>query len=298
MIRSLLLTSWLLLAACAAAPAATPAPPPAPQVAGAHHVVIVTIDGLRPDAITEADMPRLTRLLRESAASRTALAPDPYLTLPSHLAIVTGQTPARHGVRSNQELSREFAGATLFTAVHGAGGRTGLYMGKHKLTALAPRGSADVVAGPRKGDHGWDAGASPQLAAKFAADFPRERYALAFVHLREPDEVGHDAGWMTAPYRAAVAEADRALAVVLRAIADSGLPTTVFVTADHGGEGTDHWTHGAVDWTVPWLCTGPGVKAGTVPGTPNIIDVGTTAAALLGVTLPQAEGKVLKECAP
>jgi predicted AlkP superfamily pyrophosphatase or phosphodiesterase len=271
---------------------------PAPAADRARHVVIVTIDGLRPDAIDDIATPALARMAREGGASRAALAPPPYQTLPSHKSMVHGQSPARHGILKNSTLAQEPANRTLFNAVHDAGGRTALYIGKRKLVALAPRASADVFAGPGAGDSRWEDGASARLAARFAADFARERYALAFVHLREPDGAGHDAGWMTPQYRAAVAEADRALGVVLQAIRDSGLPTTVFLTADHGGEGTDHWTHGAVDAAVPWICHGPGVKPGTALGPSSVTDVGPTAAALLGVSLPDVEGRVVKECLP
>jgi len=211
---------------------------------------------------------------------------------------VTGQTAQKHGVRTNQTLAQEPAGATLFTVVHDAGGRTGLYAGKHKLLALAPRRSADVVRAPGAGDSDWESASSARLAAQFAADFPRERFAFAFVHLREPDEAGHDAGWMTPAYRAALAEADRGLASVLKTIADSGLPTTVILSSDHGGEGKDHWTHDALDSNVPWICLGPGVQPGATIAPSAIVDVGPTAAALLGVTLPDVDGRVVKECLP
>jgi predicted AlkP superfamily pyrophosphatase or phosphodiesterase len=271
---------------------------PVPAAAAGHHVVVVTVDGLRPDAITDADTPRLARLVREGAASLASHVPEPTLTLPAHLAMVTGQTPHKHGVLTNQTLAQEPANATLFTRVHDTGRRTALYAGKHKLVALAPRGSADVVRTPDPGDANWEAGSSTRLAAQFAADFPRERFAFTFVHLREPDEAGHDAGWMTPAYRAALAEADRALAVVLRAIQDSGLPVTVIVTTDHGGEGKDHWSHDTLDSTVPWICAGPGVKPGATITPSSIVDVGPTAAALLRVTLPGVEGRVVKECLP
>ena len=274
------------------------AAPGAAGAGGASHVVIVSIDGLRPDAITDADTPRLAALLRAGAASRTSTVPQPWLTLPSHFSMVTGQTPARHGILRNKTLAREPAQPTLFTRVHAAGRRTGLYFGKHKLVALAPRASADVVVGPGKGDTEWESGASAQLAARFAADFPRERFALALIHLREADEAGHDHGWMTPEYRAALALIDQALGVTLAAIDRSGLPTTVFLTTDHGGAGKDHWSSGALDWTVPWVCAGPGVKPGTTLGAVSIVDIGPTAAALLGVTLPDVEGKVVKECLP
>jgi arylsulfatase A-like enzyme len=293
---ALLAPSVLLAVACAHATAATPKPGPAAGAAKERHVVIVAVDGLRPDAITPAGTPALDGLVRDGAASLASRVPAPWLTLPSHFTMVTGQTPARHGIHTNRTLAQEPAHATLFTRVHAAGRRTALYAGKHKLVALAPRGSADVLQAPGKGDANWEMNSSARLAARFAADFPRERFALTLLHLRETDEAGHDAGWMTPAYFAALEEVDRALAVVLRAIADSGLPTTVILTSDHGGEGKEHWKNEALDAIVPWICAGPGVKPGTTLTDSGIVDTAPTAAALLGVTLPDMDGKVVKEC--
>lgn len=294
--RVLLLAACALAAACApGTPAAVPAAAPAAD-AGGHHVVVVTFDGLRPDAITEADTPRLARLVREGSASLASRVPHPPETLPSHFGMATGQTAARHGLHANKALEFEPANVTLFTAAHAAGRRTALYFGKSKLIALAPRGSADVVMGPGRGESNWGAGAGAALAAHFARVFPRERFGLAWVHLREADMAGHDAGWMTPEYRGGLAEADRALGVVLDAIAASGLPTTVILTSDHGGHGKDHWGKHPADSIVPWICVGPGVKAGATIAQSSVIDVGPTGAALLGVTLPETEGRVVKEC--
>lgn len=274
-----------------------PGPVAVPAVRS-HHVVVVTIDGLRPDAIDEFAMPRLARMVREGAASLAAHVPPPTTTLPSHFGMATGQTAARHGIVTNRMLGYEPPNATLFTAVHAAGGSTALLFGKSKLVALAPRGSADVVLGPGKGESNWEAGADANLAARFAQDFPRERFALTWLHLRAPDLAGHDAGWMTPAYRVALAVSDQALGVVLDAIAASRLPTTVVVTADHGGEGTDHRGRRPADSQVPFVCHGAGVRAGAAIADASVIDVGATAAALLGVTLPDVEGKVVKECLP
>jgi len=290
--RGVLAAASALPLACAAAPATLN------PDAGAHHVVVVTVDGLRPDAITEADTPQLARLVREGAASLASRVPHPPETLPAHFSMATGQTPSKHGIVRNKWLDPLPPNPTLFTAAHGAGRRTALYFGKSKLVALAPRGSADVLLGPGKGESDWKSGADGALAARFAQDFPRLRFGLAWVHLRAPDMAGHDAGWMTAAYRRELRVADEALGVVRKAIADSGLPTTLIVTADHGGEGKEHWGQAPADSVVPWICAGPGIKPGARLAESSVTDVGPTAAALLGVKLPDVEGRVVSECLP
>jgi predicted AlkP superfamily pyrophosphatase or phosphodiesterase len=283
------------LVACGTVPAAAPA---ASRPAEAH-VVIITVDGLRPDAIAAARATNLSQLVRDGAASLVARAVDRTETLPNHVTMATGLLAARHGVDTNVDLGRELGLPTVFTAVRAAGGRTGLYMGKSKLIALAPGGSADVVRGPTKGDSNWESGTSAALAAKFAEDLPRERFALAWLHLREPDQAGHKQGWMSAPYLDAVREADAALGTILRAIDAAGLraTTTVILTADHGGEAIEHWSHGEVDRLIPWICRGPGARPGAALGVPISADIAPTVLAVLGLPgLPSSDGRAVSGC--
>jgi arylsulfatase A-like enzyme len=76
--------------------ATRPAPP----------VVVISIDGLRPDHVTDADrlqlrVPHLRRLMREGAWARGVRGVLPTLTYPSHTTLVTGVRPERHGIRAN-----------------------------------------------------------------------------------------------------------------------------------------------------------------------------------------------------
>ncbi len=69
-------------------------------------VLMVSVDGLRPDYVTAADrhglkIPCLRRLMREGAHASTVRGVLPTSTYPSHTTLVTGTTPARHGIWSN-----------------------------------------------------------------------------------------------------------------------------------------------------------------------------------------------------
>lgn len=69
-------------------------------------VVVISIDGLRPDYVLEADrygvkIPNLRRLLAEGAHARAVTGVVPTVTYPSHTTIVTGVSPARHGIVAN-----------------------------------------------------------------------------------------------------------------------------------------------------------------------------------------------------
>lgn len=289
-----LIAALVLAAGCTAGAAGAAAPRP--------HVVLVVVDGLRPDAIAAAGAPNLQRLVAGGATSLKARAVGIPETLASFVTIATGLSPARHGVTWNDDRGTTLGRPTIYSRVAEAGGVAALYFGKSKLTMLAAPGTAAIRHGPGPRNSNWDAGDGPVLARAFAAEFARQAPAFALVHLRQPDFIGHDQGWMTPAYLDAVRHDDAALGVVLDAIAASPAAknTTVLLTADHGGEGTYHGARGSdASWTIPWLCQGDGIRAQILPGTPTLLDVAPTVLALLGLPpLPAAEGQVVKECLP
>ncbi len=94
--------SLLRLAVCAFVVAWAACGQPSPS----RSVVMVSVDGLRPDYVTAADryglkIPFLRRLMREGAHAATVRGVLPTSTYPSHTTLVTGTTPARHGIYAN-----------------------------------------------------------------------------------------------------------------------------------------------------------------------------------------------------
>lgn len=74
-----------------------------------HHAVVVTIDGLLPEAYLRPDahglrIPVLRRFAEEGAKSDGALSVFPSVTYPSHTSMATGVLPARHGITSNRSF--------------------------------------------------------------------------------------------------------------------------------------------------------------------------------------------------
>ncbi len=89
------------LAAIALSSAALPVPEPPHRT-----VVLLSIDGLRPDYVLEADryglrIPTLRRILREGSHATGVRGVTPTVTFPSHTTLVTGVAPARHGIYNN-----------------------------------------------------------------------------------------------------------------------------------------------------------------------------------------------------
>jgi len=94
----------------------------APQPAGrAQHVVVISIDGLRPDYYLPsptrlAQMPALDALRESGSWAEGVIGQFPSLTYPSHTSIVTGTSPATHGIVQNTRFAPEGGGGWYFEA--------------------------------------------------------------------------------------------------------------------------------------------------------------------------------------
>ena len=92
-----------MLAALAAIIFVTAAAQNAPQ---APLLVLISVDGMRPDYVTAADahgakVPNLRRFLKEGTYAEGVQGVIPTVTYPSHTTLVTGVWPAKHGILAN-----------------------------------------------------------------------------------------------------------------------------------------------------------------------------------------------------
>lgn len=285
-----LIVPALLLAACASAGTPRPDPmvPEAAMTAGQHsnHVIVISVDGLRPDAIAEFEAETLLRLMAEGSHTLEAKTIEPSLTLPSHTSMLTGAEPEAHGVRWNDNRVDEHghvATPTIFARAKDAGFSTAAFFSKSKFEHLAEPGTIDHADVP----NGW---LSTRLAGgtmdRAETYLENHRPNLLFIHITEPDLAGHAFGWMGSAYGWAVRKADREIAGLLVA-ADRAFGAgnyTVLITADHGGHGRDHDSADPQDVTIPWIAWGMAVAPGVTLG-PGVRTVDTAASALwlLGV---------------
>jgi predicted AlkP superfamily pyrophosphatase or phosphodiesterase len=77
-----------------------------PDTAAPPLLVMISIDGLRPDYLTAADahgakVPNLRRFLKEGTYAEGVQGVVPTVTYPSHTTLITGVWPAKHGILGN-----------------------------------------------------------------------------------------------------------------------------------------------------------------------------------------------------
>lgn len=286
-----MVVSAFLVAGPASAQEPTPVFLPGDHPGGVtEHVILVSIDGLRPDAIGAFDAPALQGLMRDGSYSLSAMTTMPSKTLPAHASMLTGVGPEVHGItwNSHREERLDFVQVpTVFELAHGAGLSTAAFVAKAKFRHLLNPADVDYFEVPLGNATHWMATRTVERAINYMR---HERPNLLFVHFGEPDFAGHTLGWMSAGYGWAVGQADAAVARIVQA-ADQVYGRgryTILVTADHGGHSRTHGTADPVDRAIPWIAFGQGVRADTelLPGI-RTMDTAATVLWALGVPVPE-----------
>ncbi len=305
---ALLLTLGVTSCVMGCVPATPSVPPLASRGLSGSNVLLVTIDTLRRDRLgaygnTTGLTPALDGLAAAGLRYTHAFSHAP-MTLPAHASILTGRIPIRHGIRNNGSYRLGEDVPTLATVLHGAGYRTGAFVGAFVLDARygLSRGFDHYDDRyPQSGETRFD------FAERRAADVvqaagdwiltPPAGPWFAWVHLFDP-HAPYDAPAEyrsgRAPYDAEVAYTDAMVGRLLERLrAGHALDhTAIIVTADHGESLGEHGetTHGLFAYgatlSVPLILSGPGIGRGVIDGAVGHADLLPTICDLLGVAVP------------
>ena len=242
-----------------------------------EHVVHISVDGLRPDAVTLwlDDLPAYRRLrVQGSFTDNARTAPSRGNTLPNHTSQLTSRVvagPDGHGWGTNSDpdttvtlhSNRGAYVPSVFDVANAAGLTTALFTSKSKF-AVFHRSYEDAI-----DTYVYDYDTA-DLTERFVDSLRSGTFEYAFLHLRDTDTAGHRFGWRLwswHPYARAVRKTDRRIGSILDAIdADPDLrgKTAVIVTADHGGHRHAHGSRDRRDYTIPFYVWGPGIPAGSL----------------------------------
>jgi arylsulfatase A-like enzyme len=273
-------------------PTPTPTHTPTPDHPSAARVLVISIDGLRPDAVTPGSAPNLSELAARGAASWSARTVYPSRTLPGHASMLTGYDVDGHGVDWNgyQPENGYVRSPTLFSLAKADGFRAVMIVSKYFLIHIAAPGTVDLFTVVEDGDPAAARAALPQMYFGFG---------VLFVHLLEPDTDGHQFGWMSSEYLEAVRDADEQVGILVDELEARGLAETtlLILTSDHSGQEFGHGSEDAQESTIPWIIVGPGVAGGRTLTSPiYVYDTTATALWALGVPLPDdMDGRPVRE---
>lgn len=260
-------------------------------------VLLIILDGCRPDALQQAATPCLTSLWQTGAYTWNARSVMPSVTLPCHNSMFRGVDPARHGVGADNIFRQSAMNyPSLFDVAVMNNKHNAMFYSWEQLRDLAAPGSLKLSY-CRAADFGQD---NDTGVAQVAADYLISAQPdFCVLYLGDIDISGHMYGWMSREYMAAIETNDQAVGMVLSKLEQARLREryAILVLADHGGHDTDHGTDSPEDMIIPWILNGQGIKRGhALSGTVQLVDTPATIAHLLGLeSPPEWEGHIIHE---
>ena len=256
-------------------------------------IVLILVDGMRPDGLLQAHAPALKRLMANGAYSLKARSVLPGWTLPCITSLLLGVRPQTHGTLTNTFASDRWEAPGLIDLLHAAGYKTASFFNWEQLRDLSRPGSLDLAICTNTSEtRSLPLGASDSALVTLALLALRHQPVdFVFLYLGCVDTAGHMHGWMSPEYIHAIENADRCIERFLAELPDD---MTVVITADHGGLGNSHGSDSEQEMTIPLIIAAAGFPKGEILEPVSLLDIAPTLAACTGISVPpQWEGKAL-----
>lgn len=213
-------------------------------------VVLVSIDGFRWDYLDRVRPPVLSRLAADGVRADGLIPGFPTLTFPNHYSIVTGLTPAHHGIVGNSMEDPGLPGR--FTLNNRDVQADPRWWGGEPIWNTAERQGRIAAAMFWPGSETKIGGHQPTFWTTFDDELPHEKRVeqiLAWLRLPDGqrpsfltlyysavDHAGHDDGPDSTATREAVLSVDRSIGALVDGVRQAGLADRVHyvVVSDHG----------------------------------------------------------------
>lgn len=246
---------------------------------GNKKVILILVDGMRPDAMTGCGHPYGNRLLELGSYSLEAETVFPSVTLPCHMSLFHSVLPERHGILTNTYVPQVRPVRGLCEQLSAAGKICSFFYNWEELRDLSrPSSLAYSFFVSESVYHGEK---SNEMVTENALSYIKEEKPdFAFVYLGFVDIAGHGHGWMGEEYMQACR---LSLDEIRRLVEAFGDEYSIIITADHGGHDWMHGTEEKEDMLIPLVCIGPDFQPGVRFEGAGICDIAPTVTELMGV---------------
>ncbi len=243
-----------------------------------NKVVLVLVDGMRPDGMLECGQPFVNELIKKSTYCLNGRTVMPSVTLPCHMALFHSVDPDRHGMLTNTYVPQVRPIVGLFDQLDKYDKKCAFFYTWEELRDLSrPDHLHTAICFNQHKQKDTDIKITDALIPYIKEELPD----FTFLYLGETDEVGgHDCGWMSEQYLKSVNKAFTCIEKLYNNLPEG---YTLIVTADHGGHDRSHGEDIPEDMTIPVLFCGPDFAQGNELPECSIKDIAVTVAELLNV---------------
>jgi len=258
------------------------------------HVILIVLDGVRPDRLLAANTPNMDNLVADGSYTWNAITVIPPVTISAIPSIFTGATPAVHKVEDwagqiyAETIVEVFEEAGLHTAIIDQDPILGGYLATYCTGYHSRYNEFEYYT---------------TMAINY---FTQHEPFFLTIYDPEPDEMAHEYGDQSDQYRSAIERADVQIGRIMDMLRELGVydQTLIVITPDHGMTGFSHGSGTTTDMRIFSIFRGPGVKRGyEMENLENsnigyvahrIIDIAPTITVLSGLRTPaNSEGRVI-----
>ena len=252
-------------------------------------VLIIGIDGCRPDALQAADTPVIDSLVRRGASSFDTQTCRFARSGPCWSSMLTGVWEDKHGVTDNT-----LEGANFFEYPH--------FFGRVKQLMPATISASIVNWAPigriasKTADVSVIFGSDEEVAHEACRVLKTDGPDIVFVQFDEVDATGHTSEFSAddSNYLAAIQIVDALVGRLVDVVEERRVNTDedwlVMLSSDHGGSRNRHGLDIPEHTTVFLILEGPSVEPGAALGETGVVDVAATAMAHLGLEVDPSWG--------
>lgn len=250
-------------------------------------VILISIDGMRPDGLKTCGSEFLNEILNKSSYTFDAKTVYPSITLPCHLSLFHSVPPERHGTTTNTYVVPVRPVSGLFEQLKIAGKKSAMFFGWEPMRDI---GRPKSLAASEYIDSNLFEHSDAMVTERALNYIKFAKPDFIFLYMAETDDKGgHDCGWMSETYLDYV---KHAINNVKKVIDEVGEEYTIIVTSDHGGHGRTHGTDMPEDMTIPMIFCGSEFEKNKELKDINILDIAPTIAEIMCLDVPREwEGK-------
>jgi predicted AlkP superfamily pyrophosphatase or phosphodiesterase len=253
---------------------------PTPQ----KKVLLIGIDGCRPDALLLAKAPHLRSLIKNGAFSDKAQTGDITVSGSGWGSLLTGVWREKHGVRGNDFKLSNFAEfPDLLARIKKAQ--------PNRFVASVVHWEPIQKQIVKKADVTTAYKTDAQVA-KAAVELLREKNPdLLFIHFDDVDGAGHKHGFhpKQPKYMEAIEKTDEYVGTLLKTLEQRRSyqqeDWLIVVSTDHGGSGKGHGQNIPEHRTIFLIVSGKSAARGTIEPAPVIVDIAPTVFQHLGIPI-------------
>ena len=210
-----------------------------------NKVLLVLVDGMRPDSIPLCGNPAYQAWFEEGAHTYNAQTTNPPVTLPAHMSLFHSVRTERHGVWTNTFVPMNHPINGLFETIDLYKKRSAVFYSWQQMRDLWANRNSVSFSWMMNLHNYWkqfnidipETKACKEHIAEFAPDF-------VWLYLGMVDEYGHGWGWMSPEYLECVRTATECIMDIVNFLPPE---YSVIATADHGGHDRNHGDNSCYD---------------------------------------------------